>query len=115
MKVDPHIMFSKEKSRWPSAFSIIGRGEGDNGVLLSPCIVEFYNSIESEIDPENHWEHLSSWSLNQAIFSYGKRIDELGVSNFSIEDIPFGLFDEMMRMNLSDDSWSFIRKDYPGF
>ncbi len=81
-----------------------------------PPLGDIYDAIELSCSPtdkwssDDEWTNLANWSFHQALWSLAERTKS--TKNIHREEVTFEMFDERMRVNLSDESWSAERVEY---
>lgn len=102
--MDKQALLDRVKSLWPAAVTL--RPDGGQSALNS-----IYWPIEERLEADtDEWLQLAAWSFHQALAELAK--SNSGRAAVRPADVSLEAFDRWMRMNLADETWSKVRKDY---
>jgi hypothetical protein len=105
--LDKHELFQRTASLWPDAIVLSG-ASGDLETLNA-----IYWPLEKHLaSSSDDWAQLAAWAFHQALAQLAATKLASGKTSLRPEEIPFETFDRWIRMNLLDESWSGVRKEY---
>ena len=110
--MDKKDLFERTRAYWPEEIDLrlmVAKGKRVRGMQV---LNELYVSIENSIDEQNHWHLLSTWAFHQSLWSLSKRRLSVGREKVRPSDVSFEEFDQKIRDNLADDSWTEERRAY---
>jgi DNA-binding GntR family transcriptional regulator len=115
MAIDKMKLFESARDRWPPSFRITPT-DGAPCFEAEPELVAVYDRIEKACEPteqrtqNDEWTQLANWAFHQALWALAK--ETAAPSVIRREDVTFDLFDQWVRLNLSDESWEEERREY---
>jgi hypothetical protein len=99
---------------WPPTLNLDDAVLNEGEVLAIPSLVAAYDAIEERIGEDNDWAQLGAWAFHQALWSEAVAALRAGQRTISSGRVSFEAFDEKMRENLNDPSWTEERGEYLG-
>lgn len=97
---------------WPSEISINdGYPTGEDGYFF-PELTNIKDQIETNINPDNHWLNIITWSIFQALHAESKKLIKLNTNILNVKDIPLEEFEWRVRENIRDKEWQDLRTEY---
>ena len=115
MAIEKKNLLERTRERWPLVVRVVPK-DGVPSFESEPCLVAVYRTIEEACEPtgewtaEDEWTNLANWAFHQAPFALAEQ--SVSEKHLRREDVPFEMFDEWMRFNLSNDCWSAERDEY---
>jgi hypothetical protein len=104
--IDKQALLNRVKSLWPDAITL--RPDGGQEALNS-----IYWPLEEGLeDHGDEWIGLGAWAFHQALGELAQIKAKAGRAALRPADVSLEAFDRWMRNNLSDESWSEVRKEY---
>ena len=109
--MDVKILFARMQELWPSVIDI-SRKNADGNDITFWSLIDIYDRIESDIQPDDDWTGVSAWAFHQALMELAGIAAVQNISSLHVPDVPLPLFDRFLRENLSDPSWENERAAY---
>lgn len=115
MAIDKWKLFERTRGRWPPNVRVVPTA-GVPCFKTTPNLVDVYAAIEASCEPkgewaaEDEWTQLANWSFHQALWALAENSG--AEKHINREQVTFEMFDEQMRLNLSDDCWNAERTEY---
>ena len=103
--MDKRELFDRTQSLWPDAI-VVTKSAASDGALNA-----IYWRIEDRLGADD-WAQLAAWAFHQALCELAETRIAAGKTSLSSKDVSFESFDRWIRMNLRDESWAKVRREY---
>jgi len=107
--MNKEILYKKIYGLWPEEIDFsndVAQHNSDRSVVFW-ALINHYEDVKSKFDIQvDHWDSIGIWSFHQAIVEKARQFLIEGRKSVRKASVTLKDFDQMLRDNLEDPSWS---------